>query len=372
MLNTNERIIKHKVGLLNLAEELGNVSKACQVMGLSRDTFYRYKSAVEEGGVEALLKVVANPPALDANTDSDGDGLDDAAEGAGDADSDRIPDYLDDVPNSNMLRIDADGRMLETETGLALRLGANVFAGGGRYAGINEASIDEDPGYGFPSGAVDFEITGLVPDSKAIVVVPLKLPIPDDAVYRKYVNSRWLDFVVDDDNAVASAPGAGGACPPPGSNAYVDGLVAGFGCVQLTVRDGGPNDADWLANGIIHDPGGLAVPVGVTLEALSVPDSRIKGAGSALLMHLRLHCDSGDIELSALTLDASGSGNDHQIKAVQVLVDLDRDGVVDPDDPEIGTGRYDTDDGHLQLTMQTPYEIPAGGSDLLVIYDFPR
>ena len=55
MLHTNERIIKHKVGLLNLAEELGNVSKACQMMGLSRDTFYRYKQAVEEGGVQALL-----------------------------------------------------------------------------------------------------------------------------------------------------------------------------------------------------------------------------------------------------------------------------------------------------------------------------
>jgi molybdenum-dependent DNA-binding transcriptional regulator ModE len=62
MLNTNERIIKHKVGLLNLAEELGNVSKACQVMGLSRDTFYRYKSAVEEGGVEALLEVDRRKP----------------------------------------------------------------------------------------------------------------------------------------------------------------------------------------------------------------------------------------------------------------------------------------------------------------------
>ncbi|WP_425516588.1 helix-turn-helix domain-containing protein [Rickettsiella endosymbiont of Dermanyssus gallinae] len=36
--------------MLNLAEELGNVSKACQVMGLSRDTFYSYKSAVEKGG----------------------------------------------------------------------------------------------------------------------------------------------------------------------------------------------------------------------------------------------------------------------------------------------------------------------------------
>ena len=55
MLNSNERIIKHKLGLLNLAEELGNVSQACKVMGLSRDTFYRYKSAVDEGGVEALF-----------------------------------------------------------------------------------------------------------------------------------------------------------------------------------------------------------------------------------------------------------------------------------------------------------------------------
>ena len=33
MLQSNEKIIKHKVGLLNLAEELGNVSRACQIMG---------------------------------------------------------------------------------------------------------------------------------------------------------------------------------------------------------------------------------------------------------------------------------------------------------------------------------------------------
>ena len=55
MLETNQTIIKHKLGLLSLAEELGNVSKACKVMGLSRDTFYRYKTAVDEGGVEALF-----------------------------------------------------------------------------------------------------------------------------------------------------------------------------------------------------------------------------------------------------------------------------------------------------------------------------
>ena len=65
MLNTNDRIIKHKVGLLNLAEELGNVSKACQVMGLSRDTFYRYKSAVDEGNFKNRLKNLEEKVAAD-------------------------------------------------------------------------------------------------------------------------------------------------------------------------------------------------------------------------------------------------------------------------------------------------------------------
>lgn len=62
MLETNQTIIKHKLGLLNLAEELGNVSKACKVMGLSRDTFYRYKAAVDEGGVEALFDKTRRKP----------------------------------------------------------------------------------------------------------------------------------------------------------------------------------------------------------------------------------------------------------------------------------------------------------------------
>jgi hypothetical protein len=51
MLNATDQIIKHKTGLLNLAEALGNVPKASQVMGRSLDTFYRYKSAVEDGGI---------------------------------------------------------------------------------------------------------------------------------------------------------------------------------------------------------------------------------------------------------------------------------------------------------------------------------
>ena len=51
----NQPIVKHKMGLLNLAQELGNVSQACKIMGVSRDTFYRYQEAKANGGVEALL-----------------------------------------------------------------------------------------------------------------------------------------------------------------------------------------------------------------------------------------------------------------------------------------------------------------------------
>jgi ACT domain-containing protein len=53
MCECNQKIIKNKVGLLNLAEELGNVSKGCKVMGFSRDTFYRYQEAVENSGIKA-------------------------------------------------------------------------------------------------------------------------------------------------------------------------------------------------------------------------------------------------------------------------------------------------------------------------------
>ena len=62
MIHTNNPIIKHKVGLLNLAQELGNVSKACKVMGVSRDTFYRYQELVEEGGIDNLINKSRRAP----------------------------------------------------------------------------------------------------------------------------------------------------------------------------------------------------------------------------------------------------------------------------------------------------------------------
>ena len=71
MLHTTNKIIKNKVGLLNLARELGNVSKACKMMGTSRETFYRYQRAVDEGGVEALLEKSRRQPNLKNRVDDE-------------------------------------------------------------------------------------------------------------------------------------------------------------------------------------------------------------------------------------------------------------------------------------------------------------
>ena len=62
MSSVQQNVIKHKVGLLNLAAELGNVSRACKVMGFSRDTFYRYQSAMASEGIDALIDANRRKP----------------------------------------------------------------------------------------------------------------------------------------------------------------------------------------------------------------------------------------------------------------------------------------------------------------------
>lgn len=221
------------------------------------------------------IKIIEQLPSLSDENDTDGDGISDYQEGLSDFDHDRIPDYLDSDSTENHLFGDSNGSKLQTTAGQRLVLGTTAFSAGKNYASITVEDIKshggnlgapgkfaDDTGYGYSCGIFDFDLFGVPDGETALVVIPLLAALPDGASYRKYqAGSGWAFFNENQKNIVYSSPGVLGACPAPGDESYQVGLEEGCYCVQLLIEDGGPNDADGVANGVIKDPGGVSVKV---------------------------------------------------------------------------------------------------------------
>ena len=142
-------------------------------------------------------------------------------------------------------------------------------------------------------GCFDFKVTGVTAGASVKTVLLLNAPIPagdffhKNIVYRKKINGTWQDFDTSTGDVYASAPAISTnplKCPGPGSFSYGSGINAGDRCLQLTIKDGGPNDADGAADGTVTDPGGIGVGASVvsTIADPSFEGGSVIGGSGAI------------------------------------------------------------------------------------------
>lgn len=247
-----------------------------------------------------ILLLGGKAPAL-GSIDSDGDGIANASEGSVDGNDNGLLDYLDVTdltsPESIPLSLQAGRLPLMAVTDSGLRLVAGRFAQAAQSVSQSGIQVFEtqvggatpvlDPARDAIGAIVDFEVRGLVGGRAAHVVLPLPVVLLPGVEWRQLgVLGAWTGFVSSGSDAIASAPRlADGQCPLPQDARYRPGLTSGHSCVQLTLSDGGPNDADGRVDGSVRVT--AAPTVARETDALSPPtDGQGGGSADALLLVL--------------------------------------------------------------------------------------
>ncbi|WP_233998345.1 choice-of-anchor U domain-containing protein [Pseudoalteromonas sp. T1lg48] len=349
---------------------------------------YKISVDVSDNGVgelqtsaDFLIKVNAVAPILLPGADSDGDGIPDVDEGYADNDGDRIPDYLDASDKVNELPLISSGVFMQTQEGLQLKLGDVAFAADKTNAQITSQELTEvtgsnkDTGFEIVGQLVDFIISGMEIGTSVNVVIPQSSAIPANATYRKFIDGKgWQAFAIDAKNQVYSAAGALGQCPKVGDESYQLGLTEGHYCVQLTIEDGGANDADGLANGIIHDPSAVAVEIPTPTVSASLNRSEAgnynQDDGEKTVLNFSITSDSGDAEINSLTLSTSGDMDEvNDIGFVQIYLDVNRDGIATAEE-QVGQGKFNEDNGQLTFEFEQAVQLVVGETHFIVSYEF--
>ncbi|MDI1302234.1 MAG: putative Ig domain-containing protein [bacterium] len=235
-------------------------------------------------------------PVLTA-ADTDGDGVPDSTEGNVDSNGNGLLDYLEafggESPESILLRMGSGStRLLMAVADSGLHMSAGRFAIAAQSAQTPQAGIqifetqvaigstvivDADDA---AIGAIyDFEVSGLSAlNGTAHVVLPLPVALPAGAQWRELsAANRWIGFAFTGGDDIRSAQRVNGQCPAPQDAAYLPGLIAGNDCIQLTITDGGANDADGQVNGVVRVTAAPAVSRSVA-AATAPTESQSGGA----------------------------------------------------------------------------------------------
>ncbi|MEH0786832.1 tandem-95 repeat protein [Vibrio alginolyticus] len=292
---------------------------------LLSSAIYNLQLTVTDNGTPPLsvtrnvyLEVVQTLAEL-GSEDSDGDLIPDDQEGHNDSDGDGIPDYLDAISDCNVIQqvvSEKDRFLIEGQPGVCLRKGITILTNATGGALLLDEELPKDINMKSIGGIFDFVVTNLpLPGQSYQLVLPQRLPVPANAVYRKYnAEQGWIDFIEDAQNTVSSSAGEAGYCPPPGHSSWSQGLTEGDWCVQLTIEDGGPNDDDGLANGSVVDPGVVAARVSNNTLPQAIDDNAFVSL-------------NGTVTIDVLSNDADADGDG--LKVSRASVDIGSVSVVD-------------------------------------------